>query len=576
MKLKTILSFGFLGVLGITMVVIGLIGGGKSDDSSSVLLESIDPQAPAALCFMPGTDPDLVQQVQIKLWEIWGQGPLGFNTTNRWSGGQGNPRTLTWSIPNDGLFIPSGVGEPSGSNVINAMLAEAFGTVENGKNLIRQSLADWEDQTGITYTEVSDDNASWGASGSGSRGDIRIVAKNFGGAWAGVLAYNFFPSSGDMVINEWHEPDYDNPTNNFRFFRNTVAHENGHGIGILHVCSNFAFLMEPFIQTNFEMVQHDDLQAGQRHYGDQFENNNSSSEATFLGDINGSGSLGLDDISIDDNADNDWFSFTVDGNTEVTITATPVGFTYGDRDQNSNGSCPTSGMVRDSLRIHDLTVTLVDTNGSNVLETSNTSGEGLPEVLGPFSLPGSGTYFARILGDSSNDIQIYDLDIDVVVVGPDPVCAEAGTLLEGVGQVNDFSATCGSDNSYWAAHGAAFVFALTDPVVQFELTATAPSGFAGSNISVDVEASKDSDNAFLLVRAKLFNYTTGSYVSLSNNMLLTTTDTVASFPLPGGSDPADFVENGTDKVSLLLEVLQTEGLANVRTQLDEVLFNFIE
>ena len=155
-----------------------------------------------------------------------------------------------------------------------------------------------------------------------------------------------------------------------------------------------------------------------------------------------------------------------------------------------------------------------------------------------------------------------------------PVCAGSGTLVEGFGETGDFNATCGSDDSYWAAHGASLFFQISDPVVQFELTATAPAGFGGSTISVDIEASKQNDIANLNLRALLFNFTTGSYVSLPGIMPLTTTDAVQNFALPAGSDPADFIEPGTNEVRLLLQTIQTSGLPNVRTQLDEVLFNF--
>jgi hypothetical protein len=153
-----------------------------------------------------------------------------------------------------------------------------------------------------------------------------------------------------------------------------------------------------------------------------------------------------------------------------------------------------------------------------------------------------------------------------------PVCANGGTLIEGAGQQNNFNATCGSDNVRWAAHGAVFAFQVSDPVVQFELTTTAPAG-AGS-ISVDVEASRQAGGANLILRAQLFNFVTNSYVAMPGTLLLTTTDQVKNYALPVGSNPADFIEPGTNEVRLLLQTIQTSGVPNVRTQLDEVLFNF--
>jgi len=162
-------------------------------------------------------------------------------------------------------------------------------------------------------------------------------------------------------------------------------------------------------------------------------------------------------------------------------------------------------------------------------------------------------------------------EITIDISGP---FANGGTLVEGTGEVNNFAATCGSDDVYWAAHGEVFAFQVSDPVVQFELTATAPAGFGGGTISVDIEASKQSDLANLNLRGLLFNFATGNYVSLPGIMGLTTLDAVQNFTLPVGSDPADFIEPGTNDVRLLLQTIQTSGLPNVRTQLDEVLFNF--
>ena len=115
------------------------------------------------------------------------------------------------------------------------------------------------------------------------------------------------------------------------------------------------------------------------------------------------------------------------------------------------------------------------------------------------------------------------------------VCAGSGVLIEGFGESNDFNATCGSDDLYWAAHGTSLFYQLADPVVQFELTATAPAGFAGNSLSVDIEASKENNNGNLNILAFLFNYATGSYESLPSIMPLTTTDVIQTFDLPAGA-----------------------------------------
>jgi hypothetical protein len=151
------------------------------------------------------------------------------------------------------------------------------------------------------------------------------------------------------------------------------------------------------------------------------------------------------------------------------------------------------------------------------------------------------------------------------------ICANDGSLVEGAGQINNFAATCESDDSYWAAHGAVFDFQVADPVTQFELIADAPNG-ASDSISVEIEASKQNTNAELNLRAQLFNFVTGNYVALPGIMPLISADAVRNFTLPSGANPADFV-NGNNEVRLLLQTIQTSGLPNVRTRLDQVLFN---
>jgi hypothetical protein len=47
---------------------------------------------------------------------------------------------------------------------------------------------------------------------------------------------------------------------------------------------------------------------------------------------------------------------------------------------------------------------------------------------------------------------------------------------------------------------------------------------------------------------------------------------VRSFNLPVGADPLDFVDQGTSEVRLLLQTIQSSGVTNVRTRLDDVTF----
>src|SRR5262249_29216137 len=148
----------------------------------------------------------------------------------------------------------------------------------------------WHALTGITYTRVTsggndwDDGAAWGSAGAaGARGDIRISMHLIDGA-SNVLAYCQFPSNGDMVLDSGDIGNFASSSNQNRFLRNVAAHEHGHGIGLLHVCTNNSqILMEPFIDNSYDGPRQDDIRGAQSLYGDPFENNESSAAATALG-----------------------------------------------------------------------------------------------------------------------------------------------------------------------------------------------------------------------------------------------------------------------------------------------------
>ncbi len=74
----------------------------------------------------------------------------------------------------------------------------------------------------------------------------------------------------------------------------------------------------------------------------------------------------------------------------------------------------------------------------------------------------------------------------------------------------------------------------------------------------------------------MFNWTTGQFEigSLPGTMVLTTSDSTMTFTLVG--DPADYVGppdgNGDGEICVLLQTIQTNGPANVRTLFDKVEF----
>lgn len=356
----------------------------------------------------------------------------------RWSGSQGTPRKLTWSFVPDGLSISNGIGEGVAPSSLFATLDAKFASQGGRATWIQrfeQCFQRWSELSGVSYERVTyggqdwDDGASWGSSGSaGRRGDIRICMKPIDGG-SGVLAYNYFPSNGDMVLDA--AESWGSTSNQNRFLRNIVMHEHGHGLGMEHVCSsNAAFLMEPFLSTSFDGPRHDDIRGVQRHYGDPRELDDSSAAATFIGvvtpgnpitnvcdlppPLTGTNPANSSNCTIDANGEQDWFSFEVSGAVLANVTVTPVGFSYDDNRQNQfDGSCP-SGSSTDSLRRADLAIQLVDQDGTTVLATADSQPLGVAETLTQIPLPVAGVYFVRVYEfDSPSQTQMYTLAVSV-------------------------------------------------------------------------------------------------------------------------------------------------------------------
>ena len=179
--------------------------------------------------------------------------------------------------------------------------------------------------------------------------------------------------------------------------------------------------MEPFINTSFDGPQFDDLLAVQRGYGDIYEENggnNTSGNATPLGTIasGSTASIGtsanltpfipasaVDFVSVDDNSDQDYYSFTVNSRSELDILLDPRGPTYNEGPQGGSQSS------YNTRALSNLRLRLYDTNGSTLLADQNVNGSGSSESINSFVVD-PGTYFARISG-SANNVQMYRLDV---------------------------------------------------------------------------------------------------------------------------------------------------------------------
>lgn len=388
---------------------------------------------PVAMCFTPGMEPKAIAAFEEALW---GEPGLNFRSQPRWTSAattqpgpfsQGQPLTLTYSYVPDGTQISGAGGEPPGPSDIFADFNSTFGVGSPGIWQVHfTSVFDrWEQLTGLDFVfEPADDGAALGALFPGSlgvRGDIRISGHSIDGATGpNTLAYNFYPNTGDMVLDTDNMAYFGSSSNGYRPLRNVVGHENGHGIGMDHVCPmNNTKLMEPFLSTSFDGPQHDDVQLGNRHYGDPMErvlpsnNNDVAARAWSLGAL-GNGTILLQGASIDDNSDTDYYSFSVIAMKRITATVTPVGSTYLEGAQNGNGSC-SAGTNFNSLAIQNLGIELIGTDGTTVIRSANAFAAGFAETIFPVNFPGglAGTYYVRVVPGSTDSVQMYNLSITI-------------------------------------------------------------------------------------------------------------------------------------------------------------------
>jgi len=377
----------------------------------------------ASMIFAEGTDPETVARIyNMILQPLEDQLNQRYFTGGRWPvGALGSPITVTYSFPPDGITMDAGSGNP---NVLHADLTGIFGSEAVWKNLYRQVFDRWSQITGNIYTEVTDDGSFWGASGpihgGSNRGDIRLWSRFIDGG-SGVLAFNFFPGNGvggDMVIDSGE--NWGSGANlNFRFFRNVVAHENGHGMGLFHVCTDTGHraLMNPFLSTVFDGPQHDDIRGMQRLYGDFNEPNNTIGTATDLGFFNPMDSATIFDASVSGGED-DYYGMTIAGSSLLNVTVTPTGQSYNQAAQSNNGSC-SLGPIIDSLTQHDLRIRVFNSTGTELVNV-NTSPAGVPETLVNASLPGGGTFFVVVdsLDLFNSQTQMYDVTIQATIPLP--------------------------------------------------------------------------------------------------------------------------------------------------------------
>lgn len=364
-----------------------------------------DSDQSACAIYAPGTD-----EAYIWMFEnlMRAAGPNAYSAGSRWTltatdgtvAARGTPVTLTYS------FVPDfNTGDPATSNFLHQTLDAQFGSRDAWRSVFQTMFDDWSALTGITFVEESDDGAAWPSSVGvvGVRGDIRIVCQQIDGP-DNVLAFNFFPTTGDMSIDL--DENWAIPANNFRFMRNVLMHELGHGIGLGHVLPRDGTkLLEAFLSLGFDGPQDDDARGANYNYGDPREPNNTVANANDLGVVSAVSTFY--DLSLHDTADADWFQVAATGGAPISVEATPVGASYSVSDD------PGAPVQIDTRAILRLRVEIFGENGQNVLASATAGAAGATAATGQAALPdGHSTFRVRIsTPDAVNDVQRYSLKI---------------------------------------------------------------------------------------------------------------------------------------------------------------------
>jgi hypothetical protein len=308
----------------------------------------------------------------------------------------------------------------------------------------------------------------------GVRGDVRIGSHPIDGAY-NILAYNWFPVYGDMVIDSNDLVSggfmFNTASNSLRL-RNVMAHEHGHGLGLNHTDPiDGTKLMEATASVNFDGPQFDDMLSVQRYYGDVYEKgagDNTSSTAVNRGTITSSDTIS--NVSLATTSDLDYYKFTLGSSQNTTITLAPAGPTYLQGPQNG-----TVSSFNASAQM-DLQLQVLSSNGTTVLSTANATSVGGSEIVSLSGLS-AGTYFIKVMPASgaTDNAQMYTLTTNVGA----PVATSTAVAIDTSGNLTiTDTATGGKNDALTVAVDAANSrYVVSDPN---NLLGTTISGAAGS------------------------------------------------------------------------------------------------
>ncbi|MFO0836351.1 MAG: matrixin family metalloprotease [Phycisphaerales bacterium] len=465
-------------------------------------------EAPLIVCFAEGTDEKYVAQVMAYVNAYNDQFGERYYLGSRWSGTQGTPRALTWSLVPDGLSISGGAGEPTSASNLFAKMDTKFARA-TWIGYFQNCFDRWQQLSGLTFTRITvggndwDDGAAWSQAGAATRGDVRISMHSIDGA-SNILAYTFFPSNGNMVMDSDDINNFGGTANSGRFFRNTVMHELGHAWGIDHVCSNNSNqLMEPFLSTSFDGPRHDDFRAVQRHYGDVVGTIGTAATAKDLGTLvsgtpinvgtpvpsplTGTNDTQVSVASLDDDAEADWYKFTTTASLTFGATLTPYGKSYDDSSQAASGAC-NSGTTTNSLAILDMRIDVYASNGTTLLGSAASTGAGAVETLSGLGLS-AGTYYVKVSAAAGTSAsQLYQLSISGTGCTAPSITGQPSNLTRCTGTSATFTVTATNATGYQWRKNTSNIGGATSS------SYTIPSVTAGDAASYDCVVSNSCSN----------------------------------------------------------------------------------
>ncbi|MCC6230414.1 MAG: immunoglobulin domain-containing protein [Phycisphaerales bacterium] len=425
-------------------------------------------EAPLVVCFAEGTDEKYVAEVTAYVNAYNEQFGDRYYLGTRWSGTAGTPRAVTWSFVPDGLSISGGAGEPTSASNLFAKMDTKFARA-TWVGYFQNCFDRWQQLSGLTFTRITvggndwDDGAAWSQAGSATRGDIRISMHSIDGA-SNILAYTYYPSNGNMVMDADDINNFGSATNSGRFLRNTVMHELGHAYGIDHVCSsNSNQLMEPFLSTSFDGPRHDDFRAVQRYYGDVVGTIGTAATAKDLGTLvsgtpinvgtpvpaplTGTNDTQVSVASLDDDAEVDWYKFTTTASLTFGATLTPYGKSYDDSSQAASGAC-NSGTTTNSLAILNMRIDVYASDGTTLLGSASSAAAGAVETISGLGL-GVGSYYVKVSAAAGTSAtQLYQLSLTGTGCAGPSITGQPSNLTRCTGTSATFTVTATGATGY--------------------------------------------------------------------------------------------------------------------------------